>query len=188
MVIALLVIDYINEIVHPEGKLAAKGYAKFVQENNSLANVNKLISLARSQNHLVIHVKIGFSKDYKEQPKNSPLFAKVKEYGALQLNTWATEFHESIDIQAADSIIIKHRVNCFYSTQLKTVLNANQVTHLWVAGVATDLAVSSAVRDAHDRDYQITIFQDCCAAANHEDHENSLKLLSKLAKISTLED
>jgi len=93
----LIVIDFINEIVHEKGKLSGKGYFNFIKENNTFNNLNNLICYSRKNKHLIIFVKIGFSSTYKEQPKQSPLFGKANEFQALKLNTWATEFHESID-------------------------------------------------------------------------------------------
>jgi len=53
--------------------------------------------------------------------------------------------------------------------------------------VVTDLAVQSAVRDAHGRDYMVYVLRDCCAAASDDDHERTLQLLSKVASIESLD-
>jgi nicotinamidase-related amidase len=49
MATALLVLDYINDIIHPDGKLAGKGYAAFAEQHNTLLNVQQAISHARNQ-------------------------------------------------------------------------------------------------------------------------------------------
>ncbi len=183
MTTALILIDFINEIVHENGKLASKGYSDFVKNNNVFQNLSFAIQKARENNILIVHIKVGFSENYKEQPKSSPLFGKAHEFQALKLNSWATEFHEQIDVKDDDVILTKHRVNAFYGTPLDLILKNNKIDSILVAGVATDLAVSSFVRDAHDRDYQITILSDCCAAANNEDHQTALSLLKKLANV-----
>lgn len=180
---ALILIDFINEIVHLDGKLAAKGYADYMQEFKVIEKLNTAIQKARSEGLLIIHVKVGFSEDYTEQPKSSPLFSKVHEYQALKLNTWATEFHKDLDVQSSDIIVIKHRVNAFFNTELDTILKERKIDSLYIAGVATDLAVSNTARDAHDRDYNVTILKDCCAAANQADHDSALLSLSKIAII-----
>jgi nicotinamidase-related amidase len=111
------------------------------------------------------------------------LFGKAHEFQALKLNSWATKFHEQIDVKENDIILTKHRVNAFHATPLDLILKNNKIDSLLVAGVATDLAVSNAVRDAHDMDYQVTILADCCAAANNEDHETALLSLKKIAVV-----
>lgn len=39
----------------------------------------------------------------------------------------------------------------------------------------------SAARDAHDKDFRVTVLADCCAAANLKDHEFALKNMEKYA-------
>jgi nicotinamidase-related amidase len=180
---ALLTIDFINEIVDEKGKLASKGYSDFVKEKKVFEKLSNQIKKARDENMLIIHIRVGFDETYVQQPKDSPLFGKAHEFQALKLNTWATEFHKELNIQKEDVIITKHRVNAFYSTELDLILKNNKIDTLYIAGVSTDLAVSSTVRDAHDRDYKVIVLEDCCAAASIEDHENSIKSLSKISKI-----
>ena len=57
----------------------------------------------------------------------------------------------------------------------------DEIDEVYLCGVSTDLVVQSAARDAHDRDYKVTILKDCCAAANDEDHNSSLSTLEKIA-------
>jgi nicotinamidase-related amidase len=54
-----------------------------------------------------------------------------------------------------------------------------------VAGVATDLAVSSITRDAHDRDIIATIISDACATISTLHHDAALIGISKLATVQT---
>jgi nicotinamidase-related amidase len=179
--------DYINEIIHPDGKFKGKGYAKFAQENKSLENVANAIRLAREKEIQVIYVKVGFSPDYKEQPKGSPLFGKAHEFQALKLGTWATEFHESLDVREGDTVILKHRVSPLYNTDLDSHLKKQGINELYICGVSTDLVVQSAARDLHDRDYKVNILEDCCAASSKEDHESSLRTLEKIATVGSYE-
>ena len=56
---ALLLIDFINENVSFEGKMAKKGYPDYCQKNNTLSNAKKLLSKFRESNNLVVHVKLS---------------------------------------------------------------------------------------------------------------------------------
>jgi nicotinamidase-related amidase len=180
---AILVMDYMNELVHPEGKFAGRGYPKFEEENQVLDKVAEAVKIAREKGFLVIYVRFGFTEDYKELPKNSPLFAKAKEFKAVQLGTWATEFHEKLNVQEEDKIITKHRISPFYDTDLETYLKSNEVTEVFLCGVSTDLVVQSTAREAHDRDYKVNVLSDCCVAGNKADNENSLETLKKIATV-----
>lgn len=180
--------DYVNEIAHKEGKFKGKGYADFIEKYNVLDNLNKALETARKKEYLIIFVKIGFSSSYIEQPKNSILFGKAHEFKALELNTWATEFHEDLDLKDNDIVIIKNRISPFYGTSLECILSANNIKSLYLAGVATDIVVESAARDAHDRDYNIYIVENCCAAGSDNEHNNGIQTLQKIAKIITLDE
>lgn len=181
---ALILIDFINEIVDEKGKFAGKGYPAFVKANNVLENVNAAIAKARAKDIPVIFVRVGFSPDYREWPESSPLFGAAKKFGALQLGTWATEIHSSLDKTDTDFLVTKHRVSAFYATSLEAVLRTLKVDTILLGGVATDLAVQSAVREAHDRDYRVVVLEDLCGAGSEEDHVQALRLLAKVATVA----
>ena len=50
-----------------------------------------------------------------------------------------------------------------------------------------DLAVQAAARDAHDRDYQVLVLEEACAAASDEEHRRSIEVLGGIARIVTLD-
>ncbi len=185
---SIVIIDFINEIIDSKGKLAGKGYAAFDAKHGTLDNVKKLQEFGRRNHIPILFVRVGFSSSYVEHPENSPLFGGAKKFGALQLGTSATEFHPKVAPISGETIITKHRVSAFYGTSLELILKNLQVKEVLLAGVATDLAVQAAARDAHDRDFAVTVVSDCCAAANEEDHELSIKTIAKIAKIITLSD
>src|SRR5690349_17995113 len=119
---ALVIIDYINEIIDPKGKLAGKGYSAFADKHSTLDKAQALLQAFRTKQIPVFYVRVGFSPDYKEQPENSPLFGAAKKFGALQLGTWATEFHPKVAPLTAEAVITKHRVSAFYGTPLDLLL------------------------------------------------------------------
>lgn len=180
---ALLSIDFINEIIHPEGRLAGKGYADFNYEHGVLDHAAEALTEARGRGDLVVHVKVGFSPTYAEWPEASPLFGAAKQFQALQLGTWATEFHDDVLPLESETVVTKHRVSAFYGTPLEAILRNQGVKEVTIMGVATDLAVQAAARDAHDRDFAVTVLGSCCAAASMEDHQAALNLLEKIAGV-----
>ncbi len=183
---AIVTVDFINEMIHSDGKLAGKGYAAFADRHEILKRVSAAVGAARSRGFLVVHVRLGFFCGYAELPTSSPLLGKAKEFQALLLDSWATEFHSGLAVVESDSVVLKQRVSPFYATRLEPLLRAQGVTHVYLAGVATDLAVQSAARDAHDRDLAVTVLADCCAAANDDDHNSSLATMRKIARVLNL--
>lgn len=183
---ALVLIDFINDIVAPGGKLSGKGYADFAARHGTLPRVAELLTHVRRRDCAVIHVRIGFSSDYREQPKGSPLFGHASKLGALQLRTWGTDFHAAAQPLAGESVLTKHRVNAFVGTPLDTLLRNHGVKRVAFAGCSTDVGVQTAVRAAHDLDYACTVIGDCCMAPSDEDHEQTLRMLAKVAEVTTL--
>lgn len=182
---ALVCIDFINEIMDERGKLAGKGYPAFAHAHGTVGKVAAAQQRFREAGAPVVHVHVGFSPNYIEHPAGSPLFGKAKQFGALQLGAFGTEFVPTIAPRSNEPVVTKHRISAFYGTGLELILRARGITEVVLAGVATDLAVESAARDAHDRDFAVTVLSDCCAAATDEDHEKSLLTLRKIANVTT---
>jgi len=104
------------------------------------------------------------------------------------LGGFGGEFCDELKPLDGETQIVKHRVSAFFGTPLELLLRNKGVTELYVCGVATDLAVQAAVRDAHDRDFIVTVVADCCGAGNEEDHNHSLIPLRKISKVVTLSE
>lgn len=185
---ALILLDFINDIVDPKGKLAGKGYAKYDAEFHALDTACDLLARARAKNTLIIHVRVGFSPDYKELPESSPLFGGAKKFDALKLDTWGTEFHSSVAPHKNEAVITKHRVSAFYDTPLSLLLKTNNIDTVIIAGCATDMAVQATARDAHDRDFHCIVAGDSCIAAGRDDHEQTLRMLAKIATVQVSAD
>lgn len=183
----VLIADFINEIVDARGVSGAHN-AKRIETMDTMEKANEVIQWARSKGILVAHVTVGFAKNYATCPKDSLLFGKAPKYGVFKLGTWSTEFHEKMDVQPQDHVIVKHRVSAFYNTDLETLLRANKIERIVICGVSTTYVVENTTREAHDRDYEVTIISDGCNAATEESHQASLEALSKLAYIKTAEE
>jgi nicotinamidase-related amidase len=180
---ALLCIDLINEIVHPDGKLAAKGYAAFAERHNSLKAVASVIADFRAADDLVIHVGLGFKPDYSDLNPDSPLLGGAMKNGILVTDTWSTAFISEVEPSETESVLRKKRISAFHGTNLDTHLHVRKVTDLVIVGVATDIAVSSAARGAHDLDYRVHVVAGGCIAATDDDHAAALACIGKFARV-----
>jgi ureidoacrylate peracid hydrolase len=77
---------------------------------------------------------------------------------------------------AEDEIVIpKTSSSVFISTNVDYVLRNLGVRSLIVAGILTDQRIDSAVRDACDLGYLVTVATDACATHSPERHEWSLR-------------
>lgn len=185
---ALLCLDFENDIVHPEGKVSGKGYAEFNELNGTVSKVADIQARFRQSGYPVIHVRVGFSSSYEEQPKSSPLMGQAHKFEAFKLESWGTEFLTEVEPVEDEFVITKHRVGAFYGTPLDIILKTMSVKNLFLAGVATDMVVESTAREAHDHDYSVTVISDCCIAANDVDHQRSLENMQKLCDVITSDE
>ncbi|CAN7702811.1 cysteine hydrolase family protein [Neorhizobium sp. LjRoot104] len=179
----LLVMDMINDLVHPDG-MGAKTYVVKCRERNVYENTKALIRRARAAGMPVGYVRVGFSPDYSECPRNSPVFSKARENGFFKLGEWGTEVYEEFAPQPGDIDIVKHRVSPFYGTKLMPVLSALGVRRLLLTGVSTNGVVQAAAREGHDRDFECIVVEDCCAGATDEEHQYAIAGVRRFAAVS----
>lgn len=180
----LLVMDMINDLVHPDG-MGAKTYGVKCRERNVYENTKLIIDRARSAAVPIGYVRIGFSPDYRECPPNSPVFSKARDNGFFKLGEWGTEVFDGFAPQVGDIDIIKHRVSPFYGTKLMPVLSARGIKRLLLTGVSTNGVVQAAAREGHDRDFECVVIEDCCAGATDEEHDYAIAGVQRFAAISS---
>ena len=141
---ALLVIDLQNEYL-PTGKLP------LVNIEQAAANAVKVIAKARQQGIQVIHVQ-------HIADAGSPIFEPSSN---------GIEFQDTVKPQD-ESVIIKNHINAFLNTNLKEILDSNQVTELVVIGAMSHMCVDAAVRAASDLGYKVKVIHDACATLDLE--------------------
>lgn len=182
-----LVMDMMNDLVAEDG-FNAKTYGVQVKERGVLGNTRAAIASARAAGALVGYVRVGFSPDYREAPEASPIFSGARKNGIFQLGTEGTEVHPSIAPHEGDFDIVKHRVSPFYATSLEAILRANKVERIVMCGVSTNGVVHSGAREAHDRDYEVVILEDCCAGVTPDEHMHAIACLGRFGQIVDSKD
>lgn len=175
-----LVLDLINDLLHPEGAIGQEVIRREVLNNSAAA-----IAKARTAGVRIAYVRVGFSAGGREKPIYSPLLCGLHAAGAIALNGSGTHVHAAVAPQPEDFDIVKHRISPFYGTDLDLLIRAHTINRLYISGVSTSYAVSAAVREAHDRDLDITLLEDCCAASNQMEHESEIEILRPLCALVT---
>ena len=182
-----LVMDMMNDIVAEDG-FNAQTYGIQVKERNVLANTAKAIARARAAGVPIGYVRVGFSPDYREAPQNSPIFSGARKNGIFKLGTKGTEVHPDLAPQDGDFDIVKHRVSPFYATSLEAILRAQAIERIVICGVSTNGVVHSGAREAHDRDYEVVILEDCCAGVTADEHMHAIACLGRYGTITGSKD
>lgn len=178
---ALLFVDVQNYACRPDGgeyaglsqadRDARYGYFFRTLRDTAVPNMRKLQVACRQARIEVLYTVIeALTKDGRDQSldyKISRLFVPRGSWDALVLSDIAP---------AGDEIVLpKTSSSVFISTNIDYVLRNLGVRSLIVAGVLTDQCVDSAVRDACDLGYLVTVPTDACATLSVDRHEWSLR-------------
>jgi hypothetical protein len=121
-------------------------------------------------------------------PRN-PVFSAVKANGMLVAGGEGAAIHPSAAAREGEPIVVKHRDSPFVGTDLETLLRANGIDTLVLAGVHTSGVVLSTVCQAVDLDYRLVVVRDCCADPDAEAHAMLLDIvIAKQAAVVTMAD
>jgi nicotinamidase-related amidase len=133
-------------------------------------------------------VVVGFRNGYPEVSPANRSFAHLKE-GAMKLDSpEAYSVHPSVAPEPDEVIITKKRVSAFTGSDLEVVLRSLGVRHIVLSGIATSGVVLSTLREAADREYNITVLVDCCADRDEEVHRVlTTKIFPRQAEVLTAE-
>jgi nicotinamidase-related amidase len=181
----LLVLDMQNDLVHADGPNGKSPLGAQVRERAILDRTAAAIAKARAAGIRVGYVRVGFSPDYKECPAASPVFGGAPKAGLFKLGTWGTEIHPHLAPLPDDVQVVKHRVSSFYQTNLEVQLRTLGIERIYCCGVSTQAVVQATVRDAHDRDYEVVVLEDCCAAHSPEEQANSMGSIARFCRVTT---
>ena len=85
---------------------------------------------------------------------------------------------DEIAVGEDEIVLPKTSSSVFISTHIDYILRNLGVRQLVISGLITDQCVESAVRDACDLGYLVTLVPDACATYSQERHDHSLKTIS----------
>jgi nicotinamidase-related amidase len=151
---------------------------RFAQAGDLLTPTSAAITAARAASIPVIYVAVAFRPGYPEMsPRNKTFSAIKQQQSASSAPMISMEIHSAIAPQPMDIVVTKRRVSAFSGSDLEVVLRAQDISHLVLCGISTSGVVLSTLREAADKDYQLTVLADCCADG---DEEVQRVLLSKI--------
>jgi nicotinamidase-related amidase len=156
------------------------------QSAGVIACVPDLLARARDAGMMVIHVVVAFRPGHPEVSRRNPLFSGLKANGMMVAGTEGAAIHHASAAREGEPIVVKHRISPFVGTDLETLLRANGIDTLVLAGVHTSGVVLSTVRHAGDLDYRLVVVRDCCADPDAELHAMLLdRVIARQAAVVT---
>ncbi|HTV96242.1 MAG TPA: cysteine hydrolase [Steroidobacteraceae bacterium] len=180
-----LVLDMENDLVHADGPNGKAPYGEQVRARRIVQNTRHALDRARSAGLAIGFVRVGFSPDYRECPAGSPIFSAARKNGIFKLGSWGTQVHPDLGQLPDDFDIVKHRVSPFHGTPLELILRTHALRRIYCSGISTNAVVQAAVREGHDRDFEMVLLEDCCCALSAEEHESAIRSLQRFCRVTT---
>jgi nicotinamidase-related amidase len=156
---ALLLMDMQNSVLDRVG--AGEPYIDKVVAVQERAEVAGL---------LVVLVRVAFRAGHPEISARNKVFSAAALRSDMVIGDPAVEPHARLMRGNGEVVVTKKRISAFAGSDLEVVLRSRDVTQLVIAGIATSGVVLSTVRDASDRDYELTVLEDLCLDADDEVH------------------
>lgn len=160
--VALLVMDVQGATVK---RLKNKG------SSSLLPFLAETIEAARKKNILVLYVVVGFRKNYPEVDPVNKTFNALKSSGSNFDGEEGMKIDPAVAPLENEITIVKRRVSAFSGSDLEIILRSNNIRHIVLTGIATSGVVLSTLREAADKDYRITVLEDCCEDSDDEVHK-----------------
>jgi ureidoacrylate peracid hydrolase len=183
---ALLLGDLQNDFIHADG-----AYGRAGQGNVAIGalppKLKPLVDLVRNRGGVVIATLFTLVPGRGGEPIISLHLKALRPFlgkGDFAPGSWGQQLVD--ELAPADFTVEKLAYSAFYMTRLEWVLRKLAIERIYVGGIVTNGGVASTVRDAHVREFEITVLEDGCAAFSPEVHRAAIEGLRPVAEISTI--
>jgi nicotinamidase-related amidase len=186
---ATVVIDMQNDLVKPDGVIAATGL-----DMSGMYRILPLcadfIAKSREAGVPVLHIQ---TTTLPNGASDSPSWLRAKgsmvRTGDFCIDgTWGAKICDEVAPEPGEAVITKHRSSAFRGTDLDLVLRSIDVETVVVIGEQTPGCVEATFRDAAYHDYYNVLVEDCIAAYDPEQHEASLLIQRRRHDVCTAQD
>lgn len=172
---ALLIIDMQSDFLSPSGYLASQGHS-VERFTPVIPRLQSLLAVFRNAKSAIYYTREGHADmstvSTRELHRSSVNGAKIGSKGPLgRLLIRGEEGHEIIEELRpveGEMVIDKPGRGAFTHTELDLSLRAKGVRNLLVCGVTADACVSSTVREASDRAYDVCVLEDGVESVTEE--------------------
>lgn len=181
---ALIVIDMQVDFLSKEGYFARKGYDP-TPLRRIVPVVSKLAEAVRARGGRVIWTRQGYRTDLGDvtdydrwRARRAGIDLDHRTDGALRRGAAGFEIIPELTPADKDIVIDKTANGAFYQTDLDLILRSQNITHLLLCGVTTDVCVHTTLREAADRKYQCLLVEDACASGDLYAHEAAVHMVT----------
>jgi nicotinamidase-related amidase len=186
---ALLLVDYQVALCEEGEHTRLPALAAQVRERGVIARAASVLAAARGAGIYVVHVRLAFDPTYELRANRTPRWDAYPADRAMLVDSPAAQIVAPLAPLATEPVVVKGSVDPFIGTSLTEMLIGHGIRDIAIAGVATNLAVESAVRHAGDSGFAVTVVEDLCASFSPAAHEFSVgTILPMFASVVSSDD
>jgi nicotinamidase-related amidase len=89
--------------------------------------------------------------------------------------------------QPGDYDVPKHRWNAFHGTHLELSLRSRDIDTILLVGGSTHVGIASTAYSARDKDFQVTVVEDCCHGYEEQREFFMRKVFPRMVNVRTLD-
>ncbi|SDS08413.1 Nicotinamidase-related amidase [Halopseudomonas xinjiangensis] len=184
---ALIMIDMQRDFLEEDGYFGSLG-ENLDHVQRTVEPCRRLLDAVRRTGMLIVHTReshrpdlsdLNATKRLKGERKGAAIGSEGPMGRLLVRGEYGCDFVDALAPHAGEVVLDKPGNSAFYATDLRQILSARGITRLLLAGVTTDVCVSSTLRDANDRGLDCLLLEDCCGAATPELHEAVLRSMER---------
>lgn len=174
---AVLVLDVQNDLVEATPR---------IREERILENIAAVIAAARRHRTPVIHVTASVRADFRDIPRDNPLWDGLRRSRQLISGTQGAAIHAKVKPLKSELVLNKTCVDPFLTTHLGQALHNADANTLVLMGLWTNWVVEATARHGSDMGYRVFVVKDACASNTPENHEFAVrKILPTICYVVT---
>lgn len=186
---ALILLDYQNYNVHPDGYWAKAMPGSAERAAPAVERTTRALAAARAAGLTIIHVANAWREGHPDINPYTPWQADARSAGRSTEGSWGIEFYEPLAPTNGELVVRKRAVSGFVGTELDRLLLIHGVSTVVIAGIVTNFAAEGTARDASDRGYRVVVLADCCESVSDEWHSFSItQILPLMSEVVTADD
>jgi ureidoacrylate peracid hydrolase len=174
---ALLVIDMQRDFVE-KGAIMEVPMARA-----RIPEMRRILDRCRAEHVPVFFTRHVLSDRFDISPLETTYIPKLKSAG-MREGTPGAEVVPELAPRPEETVIVKHRYDAFYNTQLDTALRnvrgPGGVDTVIIIGTVTNICCESTARSAFMRDYRVAFVGDANGGLDEMSHNATLEIIGKV--------